>query len=293
VSALGDSSQRRRLAGELKRLRLASGLTGYRLADALGVTQPTISRIENGQQVASLTQVTLWCKATDAPAEQQAALTELAGDILAGPRSWEDETGSTDAQPELRDLEARTRTRSEFEPAVLPGLLQTAAYAARVLSSGPRGTPPDLAGRTMNRVTRQQILYDESKQFRFVIPETVLRWPFGPPDDPAVAGEHREQLARIEAVMGRPNVMIGILPLAPSPVWRLAGFSLYEDVTDGEPMVHLEWLTRPYNLTEPDQVEMCRQAFSNLLGASVTGDAARELITSASRHIQVRLGSGE
>jgi transcriptional regulator with XRE-family HTH domain len=278
LSALDDRRQRERLGGDLKRLRLASGLTGSQLADALGVTQPTVSRIESGQIRVSLPQVSLWLKATSAPPDRELKLLELAGDILVGPRSWESETGATDAQQELRDLETRTGTRSEFEPAVLPGLLQTAAYAARVLSSGPAGTPPDLAERVMNRMRRQPILYEDGKRFRFVIPEAVLRWPFGPPGDPAVLGEHQEQLARLLSVAERPNVEIGILPLAPSPVWRLAGFSIYDDVQDGEPLVHLEWLTRPYNISEPDQVEMCRQAFGNLLKASARGEQGAEIV---------------
>ena len=56
---------------------------------------------------------------------------------------------------------------------------------------------------------------------------------------------------------------------------------IFDEVTDGEPQVHLEWLTRPYNITEHDQVETCRQAFGNLLAASGEGDAAREMITRA------------
>jgi hypothetical protein len=71
-------------------------------------------------------------------------------------------------------------------------------------------------------------------------------------------------------------------------VWRLAGFVIYDEVADGDPLVHLEWLTRPYNLTEPDQVEMCRQAFANLLDASVAGDAARQLIADAAHSLSVR-----
>jgi transcriptional regulator with XRE-family HTH domain len=281
LSALDDRPQRDRLAGELKRLRLASGLRHKDLADALGVTQPTISRIESGRTRVSLPQVSLWLKVTSAPSDREAELLRLAGDILIGPVSWED----SDAQQELHELEIRTGTRSEFEPAVLPGLLQTAAYAARVISSGPAGTPPNLAERVMNRIKRQPILNDDGKLFRFVIPEAVLRWPFGPAGDPAVLREHQEQLAAILAATMRPNVEIGILPLAPSPAWRLEGFSIYDDVQDGEPLVHLEWLTRPYNITEPGQVEMCRQAFANLLSASARGDDAagilRKVLTEA------------
>ena len=286
MSALGDGDLRRRLAGELKRLRLASGLSGTEMASDLKVTQPTISRIESGRQRVSLTQVSMWCAATGAARDQEAELLELAGDILAGPRSWEGDDGGTDAQRELAGLEDRTGLRSEYEPAVIPGLLQTAAYAARVISSGPDGVLPGLAQRVMNRTARQRILYDEGKRFRFVIPEAVLRSPFGPPDDPAVLDEHREQLARVEAVMGRPNVEAGILPLGPVAAWRLAGFSLYDEVAGDEPLVHLEWLTRPYNVTDPGQVEMCRRAFAGLMRESATGDKARALIAAAAEALR-------
>lgn len=179
----------------------------------------------------------------------------------------------------------RDRGRN-YQPAAIPGLLQTPAYARRLLSSGPRGVPADLGERVVGRIERQRLLYNEAHRFRFVIPEAVLRWPYGPAGDPAVIDEHREQLARVEMVMGRPNVEVGVLPLAPVWVWRTAGFVIFDEVEDGEPLVHLEWLTRPYNIIEPDQVEMCRQAFSNLLGASVTGAQARELVILATEEIR-------
>jgi hypothetical protein len=133
---------------------------------------------------------------------------------------------------------------------------------------------------------RQRLLYDEAKTFRFVIPEAVLRWPYGPPDDPAVPDKHREQLARLEWATRRPNIQIAILPMAPVAVWRSTGFVIYDEVDDGDPLVHLEWLTRPYNETEPEAVEMCRQAFANLLSASATGNDARRLISTAAHDLQ-------
>ena len=175
---------------------------------------------------------------------------------------------------------------SNYQPAAIPGLLQTPAYARRLLCSGPRGVPPDLADRVMSRIERQRVLYDEGKRFRFVIPEAVLRWPHGPPDDPAVPDEHREQLARVEWAAGRPNVEVGILPLRPVAVWRTAGFVIFDEVEDGEALVHLEMLTRPYNVSEPEQVEMYRQGFANMLGASVTGEEAQQLITQAARDLR-------
>ena len=291
MSALGDRQQRRRLADELRRLRSLSGLSGRELGRRIGIDQSTISRIERADQRVSLAQVVAWAKATEAPEERQATVLALAEEILTGPTSWEtaSETGSTDFAGETAELEARTGLLSNYQPAAIPGLLQTTAYARRLLASGPAGAPPDLAERVMGRIDRQRVLYDEGKRFRFVIPEAVLRWPYGPPDHPAVLDEHREQLARVEWATGRPNVEVGILPLAPVAVWRTAGFVIFDDVEGGEPQVHLEWLTRPYNIFEPDQVEICRQAYSNLLSASATGGEARRLITTAAR--EVRQGS--
>jgi len=283
MSAFSDQQQRGRLAGELRRLRRRAGLSGRELGGKIGVDQSTISRIERGDQRVSLAQVLAWCKETNAPEEQRAELLALAEEILSGPRSWDSasETGSTNFQQDTADLEARTGVLSNYQPAGVPGLLQTAAYARRLFSSGPAGVLPDLAQRVMGRIDRQRILYDETKRFRFVIPESVLRSPYGPPADPAVIDEHREQLARIEWAMSRPNVEVGILPLGPVAVWRLAGFVLFDDVEGGEPQVHLEWLTRPFNIFEPDQVEMCRQAFSNLVEASAKGQEARKLVHAA------------
>jgi transcriptional regulator with XRE-family HTH domain len=280
---LGGAAQQQRLADELRRLRALSGLTGRQLAQALDVDQSTISRIENAQQRVSIAQVVAWAKATEAPDGKQAELLTLAEDILVGPKSWEEasETGSDNLQRETREREAATGLLSIYMPAAVPGLLQTAAYARRVLSSGPLGVRPNLAEMVMDRMERQHILYDEAKRFRFVIPEAVLRWPYGPPDDPAVLDEHREQLARVGWALGRPNIEVRILPLAPVAVWRLSGFVIYDEVDEGGTLVHLELLSGPYEIDDPGQVETCRQVFANLLGASVTGDAARAMVQQA------------
>lgn len=283
MSPFENKKQRAELAAELRRLRSLSGLSGRELGRIIALDQSTVSRIERGEQRVTLAQVAAWANATTSDAEAQARVLTLAEAALIGPKSWEEasETGSTNLGGVTQELESRTSLLSYYLPASVPGLLQTTAYARRLLSSGPDGVPADLAERVMGRIERQRVLYDESKRFRFVIPEAVLRWPYGPPDDPAVRDEHLEQLDRVAWASRRPNIELGILPLAPVPVWRLNGFVIYDEVTGGDPLVHIEWLTRPYDEDEPAAVEMCRRAFANLLAASVTGDEARRLISAA------------
>ena len=289
MSAFGNRKQRDELAAGLRRLRSLAGQSGRELGALIGVDQSTVSRIERGEQRVTLAQVAAWVKATGASDEDHAAVLALAEAAIVGPASWADvgESGDTNLQTETAKLEADSRLLSFYLPAAIPGLLQTAAYARRLFVSGPLGGAlPNIPKRVMDRMERQRVLYDESKRFRFVIPEAVLRWPYGPPDDPAVLDEHREQLARVEWATARPNIDLGILPLAPSAPWRSAGFVIYDEMTDDEPQVHLEWLTRPFAVTGIEALDMTRRAFANLMAASVTGDEARRLITAAAESLR-------
>ena len=276
--------QREQLAEALKRLRLASGLTGYQLAEQLKVDQSTVSKIERGRLRVSLTLVDGWCKATRADEERRRELLVLAEDILMKPPpAWAgaSETGSTNFQYETQQMEALAGTLSFYQPAVIPGLLQTATYARRVFSSGPDGVLLDVAERVLGRLERQRILYDETKHLQFVLPEAVLRWPYGPSD------EHVEQLDRLREVIGRPNVDLRILPMAPNPFWRLGGFVLYEDLSDDRPpLVHLELLSGPLNVDDPEQVGMYQRVFGNLFDGADEGEAAEELLANAAHDIR-------
>jgi transcriptional regulator with XRE-family HTH domain len=271
---------RQHLARELKRLRLAAGLSTPVLAQRIGVHQTTISRIEAGKKRVSLQQVDAWCDAVDADRSTRRDLLKLAEEVLVGPRSWAaaGDGTTTDLQREIAKYEAAAGVISFYQPVSIPGLLQTPAYARQLLSSGPDGPPADLANRVINRMERQRILYDASKRLRFVVPEVALLWPYGPVEDPAVLDEHREQLTRVETAMARDNVTVGILPLRPLEYWRLSGFVIYDDIPDDDPFVHLELLHKPYDVTEPEAVGMFRRTFENLMQASLHGDEAAKLL---------------
>src|SRR5260370_17863480 len=208
MRAFGGDEQRRRLAAELKRLRVQADITGRELARRMSAAQSTVSKVETGEQKrvpASL--IVRWAKATGAPDERLAELLELNEQIQIGPGSWEaaSETGSPDFARETAELENKTKLLSNYRPATVPRLLQTPAYARRLLSSGPAGEPADIGTRVMNRIERQRLLYDEAKTFRFVIPEAVLPPPPSPPEYPSGPSAAPQHLAPPGVPAGSPQ----------------------------------------------------------------------------------------
>ena len=94
-----------------------------------------------------------------------------------------------------------------FEPLVVPGLLQTEAYARSILSTRMGATPEELDEAVVARLERQRILGREHPPELWVIlDEAVLRRPVGGP------GVMREQLACLTEVARRPNIAIQVIP---------------------------------------------------------------------------------
>src|SRR6185369_6735029 len=57
------------------------------------------------------------------------------------------------------------------------------------------------------RLQRQQLLYDPSRSFEFLLAEPVLRWLLVP------ANIMRGQLDRLQTIIGVPNIRFGIVPM--------------------------------------------------------------------------------
>ncbi len=120
-----------------------------------------------------------------------------------------------------------------FESLVLPGLLQTEAYARAVLTGAgliPRG---DIDRHLTTRLNRQGVLRrDDPPQFTAVIDEAVLRRPVGGRET------MHEQLRALIAACAEPHIRVHVVPssvgayaglngpfvIAQCPDYRLAGY---------------------------------------------------------------------
>ncbi|MGH8896530.1 MAG: helix-turn-helix domain-containing protein [Egibacteraceae bacterium] len=271
---------RRRVAEELRRLRLRAGLSTTQLARQLGPgwSQSKVSRIELAQQAAAVPDVRAWAVACGVSPDAVGELTAAAEEALIEARDWRRELagGFAAKQAAVGELETSARHIRSFQAFVVPGLLQTADYARQVFGVAHPSGGRDLAAAAAARVARQQILYDQDRRFDFVITESVLWWRTGLRETLAA------QLGHIAALSTLPNVTVTVIPLdAPAP-------ALYRsfDVFD-ERLATVETPTRELHVHDADEVAFFVDLFARLAAAGVTDDEARDLLARLRMH-QIR-----
>ncbi|MFC4537073.1 helix-turn-helix domain-containing protein [Sphaerisporangium dianthi] len=268
----GFQQARMDLGTRLRQLREAAQLSGKDLAGRLNWQASKVSRIENARQSVTEDDVMAWCQAVEAAPDVLADLVTQAATLLDRQDSWRQrhKSGLAGLQEDVRDLEARISLFRVFEPGVVIGLLQTAEYARNIFTKVHRvyGSADDVDAAIRVRMRRQEILYDPSRRFRFLLPEAALRYRLAP--DEVMRG----QLDRLLAVTTLPNVEFGVIPFtAQLPSALLNGFWIYN-----ESMVGVPTRTKDLLLRDPENVAFYAKAFEELCDVAVFREDAREVI---------------
>jgi hypothetical protein len=179
-------------------------------------------------------------------------------------------SGMKRKQEQIRRIEAAASEIRVFQPAMIPGLLQTAGYVRRVFEevSESRGAR-DLEAAVAARLERQKLLLDETKRFGFVVTEGALRWAYAPPDTMAAQLEHMATLSRLA------NVDLAVIPLmTPVPIVPENPFVIFDTG-----LVMVETFANELVLRDPQDVGAYVGAFEKLRACAVDGGAARKLLT--------------
>lgn len=275
--------KRRRLANELRVLRDLSGVTGRELARRIGISQSKVSRIEAATAQPSIAEVTAWARAVGASDEAERLLATLADAARSEVDTWQAVLeGRPQLQDEMRERELTADRARTFQPALVPGLLQTPAYAQRVFTMFKSSVPQtSVAAAVAARMDRQLALHEEGRQFEFLLTEAALRWRPGPPRL-LVA-----QLDRIALVSTLENVSVGIIPFSVEAETAYThGFAIFEEDDDPSPFVLVEvdhaWLTA----TGTENVALYQNRWSSLRKAAVFGDKARTFLDGLSAEMR-------
>lgn len=217
----------------LRRLRRAQGMSERALAAAVGLSQSTVSRIERGIGSPDLDDILKIARAVGADDRQAQELIWQAQRSHDRMTDWRPTSDSLAARQEsVADWEARARTILDFEPTILPGLLQISPYAKAVLrlfqplTRLPAETLTEAAvlAAVAARVQRQLVLTDRSKSFSFVITESVLKNAPCPPVEMLAQIHHLSEIST-----GYENVSLTVIPDGrPMIIPPLHGFILFD-----------------------------------------------------------------
>lgn len=243
------SPKRRRLSAALRGRRERAGLSTAELAERLGWSQSKVSKLETGRTRPAPTDVAAWAKACQADAAIIDALVDLAEDVATETASWRARCGRTGSaaawQETYGDLNEKASQISIYQPAIVPGLIQTAEYARRVLEL--RGVPPEqVAAAAAARIERQAVLYDQSKVIELIITEAALRLRVTSPS------AHLAQIDKIATMATLPNVSIGIVPWTAPAVAVPLSPMVIRYLPDGDRLVTIETVSSELMITGVD-----------------------------------------
>ena len=266
---------REALGQRLRDIRKDSRLTGRQLAELAGWHSSKVSKIEYGKQTPSEDDIRLWCRLTSA-SDQIPDLIATVRHIEAMYVEWRRMLGAgTKRRQQIsRELEVQTKLMRWYEPLLIPGILQTAEYAAAIMRRviDFYRVPDDLDSGVATRMERQQILYRGDHRFHVVVAEQALYTTVG--DAAVMVG----QLDRILAVMALPRMHFGVIPAHAEYRVPSNQFIMFDDR-----LVQVETVSAELSISQPQEIALYLRAFAELAGQAVHGEAARKLVAASLR----------
>ncbi|MCM2419080.1 helix-turn-helix transcriptional regulator [Streptomyces sp. RKAG293] len=277
---INPTVRRRRLGAELRRLRHASGLKSTEAAARLMVSQPKISHLENGRRTIRPRDVRDLC-AIYGVTDQQVieSLMQMAKE--SGQQGWWHAYGDIPQNVYIA-LETDAASLHTYESMVIPGLLQTPAYAHAVIGETiPLLTAEEVGIRLKVRLRRQHRIYDPAcpLRLRVVLDESALCRVVGSPDVMC------EQLEHLNALGAEPHITMQVLPFTAGAHPGLSGqFSILQFAdSSAAAVVHLERFTSDLYLEKPSDVQHYSVLYGHLQAQALSPDDSRDFLTDVTK----------
>lgn len=258
-----NASAMRMVGALLAIFREASGYTQRSLAERFVVSEQQIASIEQGRRPLKPDLAELLDELLDTKGVLSEALKYLPEVDLVP--LWAEE---------FLDREREAIAISSYENQVLPGLLQTEAYAWEVFRSRvPVYEEDEIARLVAARIERQAILHRKEPPITsFVIWEPVVRAPLG--------GRRvwTEQLRHLRACSELPSLMLQILPLDRTTHAGLDGPFVLLETPEHQRLVYTETQRGSQLIADPHEVAILTQKCAMLRSQALTPEDTRDLL---------------
>lgn len=281
TDSAGSSVPRRQLGRLLKEWRERAGKNLLDAAASIDKAKSTMYRIESGDSPITKLEVRELARQYGVPDELVPVFVTLAGETKA--KGWWATFGA--AMPPWFELMASMESAAshirQFAVDIVPGLLQTEAYARAVLATNPSKVE-DLDRSVKLRMSRQRILTrgePRTPVLDVIIDEGALRRPL------SNRADFREQLEHLAGAGAARNVHLRILPSAVGP-HRQSGqgpFVILDFQADlgGRPeptTIYCEGVTGGLYLDKEEEVALFEDVWAALADLALNAEESRVLI---------------
>jgi transcriptional regulator with XRE-family HTH domain len=279
VSSESPAVARRRLRLALRNAREAMGLTQGKVAEALEWSLSKVNRIESGEVTVSNTDTRALLSLFQITDADQ--IESLLGDARTSrQRGWWDDPEYRDhltsATYQLLQFESEATAIRAFHPTLIPGLLQTPAYATHIMNFWDQylSETDRLARLEVRLRRRQQVLgRSEPPPYYLVLDESAVWREVG---GAALMGEQLRQLleaARTEVVTLR------ILPLADgAPMSMLGPFIVLDLGGDENAILYREAPLEDGIVQDPNEIGKHRYHFEQMWEQALDEAASIRLV---------------
>ncbi|EYT80958.1 XRE family transcriptional regulator [Streptomyces sp. Tu 6176] len=251
---------------ELKRRRENAGLTQVELGGRVFVSGGYIGQFEQAIRKPQLDVA----QRIDDVLQTDGIFERLCRKLIDDPRY-------ADYFAHVVELERLATKICEFAPTVVPGLLQTKAYARAVtIATNPFRTDAHVDEIVAARLERSLILDDAARpEYWVTLHETVLRVPVGGPQSMAAQLDHIARLVRER------SAVVTVLPHAAGAHAAMTGDLRLMEFEDAPPVAYTETSFSGTLVDVPAVVKRAQRAYDLLRVAALSPEASLALIESA------------
>lgn len=264
ITSYSPTVRRRRLSHALRELRKAAGITATDAAKQLEWDPSKVSRMERNEW--KLPNVHDIRRLLDlygvADERQREALLALARESRH--RGWWADFGDV-FRGSLPDFEHGASAIRTYEALLIPGLLQTAAYAGAVWRGGQVHDDAVVERGVRARLARQEILSREDPpSLLALIDEAAILKLVGGAETMA------EQVRHLIEMAARPHITIQIVPNAAGAHAAVLGAFTILDFSEDPSLVYLETATDSLWLEKAGEYQRYSLIFSHVMNAALS-----------------------
>lgn len=260
-----ERSARDLLGAELRRHRELAGYSLAKLSGLVHVSTSHLSRIESAE---SLPPETLPAR-LDALFDTDGSFQRLHAVAI-------NEVHPDRYRPRMA-LEARALMIDEYAGQIVPGLVQTEAYARALFRVfNPEAGHHEIEHKVAARLSRQDLLRrNPPPQLSMILDEAVLRRPIGGPR------VMRDQFSRLIDLMHSPTTVIQLIPFAHGEHALLGGTLTLMRLDNGSTVAYEESIDTGQLIDDPAGVLHRRQSYDRLRSHAMSPADTATLLQSA------------